>query len=293
MTAPQAPTKQPVAGPARDRTRDDAARQRVTLVTGGGSGIGAAVARLAADAGHAVVVCGRREAVLATTHAGSRIDTRVADVTDPGQVEQLVAWTVEQHGGLDHVVLNAGIMRSGTILDTDPAEWDQVLRSNLTSAYLVARAALPQVLAVRGSLVGVSSVAGLRASSGATAYATSKAALSMLLRTIAVDFGARGVRANVVCPGWVRTEMADEEMREFGDEVGLDRDHAYTEVTRLVPQRRPAAAEEVAAAVMWLLGPQASYVNGAVLVVDGGMTQIDPGTVAFDYTVSERDEKDS
>ena len=120
----------------------------------------------------------------------------------------------------------------------------------------------------------MSSIAALRAPSAATAYAVSKAGLVMLVQSIARDFGGQGVRANVVCPGWVRTEMADAEMAEFGAPHGLDEDAAYAEVTRLVPQQRPAEAAEIASAVTWLAGPDASYVNGACLVVDGGT---DPG----------------
>jgi meso-butanediol dehydrogenase/(S,S)-butanediol dehydrogenase/diacetyl reductase len=267
---------------------DIISRQPVTLVSGGGSGIGAAVARAAAAAGHAVVICGRRQESLDRVATSAAISGIVADLTRPDQVEQLVAQVVERHGRLDHVVANAGVMRSGTILDTSPQEWDEVITGNLTSAYLLARNAIPHLQATRGSLVAVSSIAGLRASAGAAAYATSKAALTMLARTIAVDFGPSGVRANVVCPGWVRTEMADEEMREFGEPLGLDRDAAYGEVTRLVPQGRPADPAEIAAAVLWLLSPAASYVNGAALTVDGGTTIVDPGTVAFDFTVVPR-----
>ena len=110
----------------------------------------------------------------------------------------------------------------------------------------------------------------------------------MLAQTMARDFGAQGVRANVVCPGWVRTEMADEEMAAFGTPYGLDRDAAYAEVTRLVPQGRPAEPAEVAAAVLWLAGPESSYVNGACLVVDGGTCWSTRARSRFDFTVTPR-----
>ena len=260
----------------------------VTIVSGGGSGIGAAVARCAADAGHTVVICGRRSDALQRVADRPRIHPVVADACDPADMERLVSASVARHGRIDHVVANAGIMRSGTVLDTTPEQWEQVIQANLTSAFLLIRAALPQLLATHGSLVGVSSIAALRASTGAAAYATSKAAMTMLVRTVAADYGSAGVRANAVCPGWVRTEMADEEMRVFGQEAGLDLDSAYGAVSRLVPQRRVAEPEEVAAAVLWLLGAEASYVNGAVLTVDGGTTVVDPGTVGLDFTVTPR-----
>jgi NAD(P)-dependent dehydrogenase (short-subunit alcohol dehydrogenase family) len=261
---------------------------KAALVTGGGSGIGAAIARRAADRGHLVVVCGRRAERLAAVADRPEIRPVVADVARADDVERLVATVAGEHGRLDHVVANAGTMLAGTVLDTTPEQWDDVIRGNLTSAFLLFRAALPHLVASRGSLVAVASIAGLRASGGAAAYATSKAAMAMLARTVAVDFGPAGVRANVVCPGWVRTEMADEEMRAFGQAAGLDVDAAYDEVTRLAPQRRPAEPGEVAAAVLWLLGTDASYVNGAVLTVDGGTTVVDPGTVGLDFTVTPR-----
>ncbi|MFD9949602.1 SDR family NAD(P)-dependent oxidoreductase [Nonomuraea sp. NPDC059023] len=259
----------------------------VVIVTGGGSGIGAAVAK-AADAGTRVVICGRRRSALDRVAAETGALPIVADVTSEQDVGALVAEVVATFGRLDGVVANAGVMRSGTVLTLTPEDWETSLRTNLTSGYLLARAALPHLIASSGAFVAVSSIAALRAPAGASAYAASKAGLTMLTQTIAADFGPRGVRANVVCPGWVRTEMADEEMREFGRPLGLDREEAYAEITRLVPQRRPAAPEEAAAAVVWLLSGAASYVNGAVLTVDGGTTLLDPGTLAFDFTIRPR-----
>jgi NAD(P)-dependent dehydrogenase (short-subunit alcohol dehydrogenase family) len=234
----------------------------------------------------------------------------VADVTDPAAVQALVDGTVADYGRLDCLVANAGVMRSGSVADLDPADWELTLRTNLTAPYLLARAALPHLLAsgrwgsgpgggpgpgagtasraAGGSIVAVSSIAALRASSSAAAYAVSKAGLVMLAQSLAADFGPAGLRANVVCPGWVRTEMADQEMTEFGAPLGLDRDAAYREVTRLVPQRRPAEPAEIAAAITWLAGPDAAYVNGACLVVDGGTVLIDPGTVGLDFSVTAR-----
>lgn len=283
---------------------------RVMLVTGAGSGIGAAVAERAAADGWRVTICGRRSGPLEQVAARTGARPVVADVTDPAAVQALVDGTVADHGRLDCLVANAGVMRSGSVADLDPADWELTLRTNLTAPYLLARAALPHLLAsgrwgsglggepgpgagtagraAGGSIVAVSSIAALRASSSAAGYAVSKAGLVMLAQSLAADFGPAGLRANVVCPGWVRTEMADQEMTEFGAPLGLDRDAAYREVTRLVPQRRPAEPAEIAAAITWLAGPDASYVNGACLVVDGGTVLIDPGTVGLDYSVTPR-----
>jgi NAD(P)-dependent dehydrogenase (short-subunit alcohol dehydrogenase family) len=154
--------------------------------------------------------------------------------------------------------------------------------------YLLARAAVPHLVAAQGTFVGVSSIAALRSSTGAAAYSVSKAGLISLVQSIARDFGPDGLRANVICPGWVRTEMADGEMAEFGEPFGLGVAEAYAAATELVPQRRAADPVEVARAVEWLAGAESSYVNGAVLVVDGGTILVDGGTVPFDYALTPR-----
>src|SRR5205814_757811 len=144
---------------------------------------------------------------------------------------------------------------------------------------------LPHLLAARGAVVSVASVAAMRAASEMGGYAATKAGLTMLTQCLAVDHAHQGLRANVVCPGWTVTEMADAEMATFGGERGLPVPDAYGLVTALVPQRRPATAAEVASAIVWLLSDAASYVNGAVIPVDGAATAVDIGTVAFDPRV--------
>jgi NAD(P)-dependent dehydrogenase (short-subunit alcohol dehydrogenase family) len=254
---------------------------KVALVTGGGTGIGAAVARRLAAEGYAVVVTGRRAAPI--EEIAAEIDG-LAVVADTGLVddaERAVRETVERFGGLDALVCNAGIGGGGSLRDLDPATWDDVLRTNLTGAFLTCRAAIHQLAARRGSVVTISSVSGLRASPESLAYCASKAGLLMLTQCMAVDHGPEGVRVNCVAPGWVRTPMADEDMDVLAERLGLDREAAYAETTVDVPLRRPASPEEVAATVAWLVSDDASYVNGAVVTVDGGHTPVDVAMVAF------------
>jgi NAD(P)-dependent dehydrogenase (short-subunit alcohol dehydrogenase family) len=241
-----------------------------------------------AEAGARVAVCGRRREALTAVADRCGATAHVADVTRREDVEQLIDAVVREHGRLDGVVANAGVMRPGGVLDLTHDDWDATLRTNLTSVFLLARASIGQLIAARGSFVTVGSIAGLRAPTGLSAYAASKAGAAMLTSTIAAEFGPLGVRANTVSPGWTRTEMADEEMREFGGPLGMGVDESYEAVTALVPQRRPATAEEIADAVLWLLGPNSSYVNGTTLVVDGGTTIVDPGALPFDFRITPR-----
>jgi NAD(P)-dependent dehydrogenase (short-subunit alcohol dehydrogenase family) len=265
---------------------EDGSAGRVALVTGGGTGIGAAAAALLRKDGWDVVICGRRREPLERVAGQTGAVPVVADLADLPRCPALVEQVVDRFGRLDGLVLNAGIQALGTLESQTAQEWDAILATNVTAPFHLAKAALPHLLAVRGAIVSVASVAALRSPNAMAAYAPSKAALLSLTQQIAVDYGPRGLRANVVCPGWTRTELADAEMTHFGAGRGMDVDTSYGWVTSFVPMRRPALAEEAGAAIAYLLSPAASYVNAAVLTVDGGHTALDPGTVPFDPRVS-------
>ncbi|MBL1082421.1 SDR family oxidoreductase [Streptomyces actinomycinicus] len=268
------------------------ADKRVVVVTGGGTGIGEATARLLREGGHEVVVSGRRAEPLRRLERETGALAHPSDVGDPAAAEGLVRAALAAHGRIDGLVLNAGIGRGGAVGDMSLQDWDEVMRTNVTGPLLLLRAAIPHLLESRGSVVAVASVSALRNGTGNAPYATSKAALLQLCRSVAVDYGPQGVRANIVCPGWVRTEMADRRMTRFAQEADLGEDGgvdaAYAEATRALPLGRPGEPREIAEVIGWLLSPAASYVNGAVLTADGGATALDPGTLGFDFRLTPR-----
>jgi meso-butanediol dehydrogenase/(S,S)-butanediol dehydrogenase/diacetyl reductase len=250
---------------------------KVALVTGGGSGIGAAVARRLAGDGYRVCVSGRRPEPLAQVAAEIDGVALPADTSDEADVARLVAVASERLGPLSALVCNAGASAGGTVLEQTLERWERVLATNLTGVFLVCRAALPQLVETGGAIVTVSSLSGLRAAPASAAYAASKAGLVMLTKCMALDHGPQGVRANCVCPGWIRTPMADGSM----DGLGPTREEAYARVNRTNPLGRPGNPGEVADAAAWLLSPAAAYVNGAVLTVDGGVGNLDAASLEF------------
>jgi NAD(P)-dependent dehydrogenase (short-subunit alcohol dehydrogenase family) len=255
---------------------------KVAVVTGGGSGIGAAITRRFAAEGARLVVTGRRRDVLEDIAAEVGGLAVPGDAADPAHAIEVIDAAVAEFGGVDVVVANAGIDRPGSATEVTDADWHRTIDVNLTGPLMLARAAIPVMIdRGGGSIVLVSSVNGLANAPRAVAYDASKAGLISLARSIAVDFGPRGVRANAVCPGWVVTPMGDQDMDAMAAQRGISRDDAYRLVSAAVPLRRPASAEEIASCCLFLASDESSIVTGTALVADGGGGAVELASIAF------------
>jgi NAD(P)-dependent dehydrogenase (short-subunit alcohol dehydrogenase family) len=179
------------------------------------------------------------------------------------------------HGTIEVIVNNAAAAIDGSTERMLLEDWHTALDVNLTAAVLMTRAALPYLTGA-GAIVNISSVAALCAIPGITPYATSKAALLAFTRQCAAELGPAGIRANAICPGWVRTEMSEQQMDRLAPAFGGDRETAFAAVTRHQPLARVGEPADVAAAVAFLASAEASYITGAVLAVDGGSAITSP-----------------
>ncbi|GAA1518246.1 D-threitol dehydrogenase [Dactylosporangium maewongense] len=229
----------------------------MAVVTGAAQGIGRKTAELLAEEGYQLAVIDTRAADL----DGLMFE---GDVSDEATVARFVAEVESVYGGCDVLVNNAGIASIAPAEETDAAQWRRVLDVNLTGPFLLCKAFGRRML-VRGSgsIVNVASVAGLMGVADRVAYNSSKHGLIGMTRTLAVEWGGRGVRVNAVCPGWVKTEMDDESQASGA--------YADTDITEHVPMARFAQPGDIAKAVAFLADPERSgFVNGAALSVDGG-----------------------
>ncbi|KES23244.1 MULTISPECIES: SDR family NAD(P)-dependent oxidoreductase [Pseudomonas] len=255
---------------------------RVVVITGAGTGIGAACARRFAEAGDKVVLIGRRRETLeqVATQCGGLV--LAGDAADGETWQGFVQRIEAAFGGIDVLVACAGGHGLGAAGETSDQAWRDALRGNLDSAFASARACLPSLLERRGNMVLVGSIASLVAGPGVCGYTVAKHALLGLMRSLARDYGPRGVRVNALCPGWVRTPMADAEMQPLMQHHGESLDAAYARVTAEVPLRRPATADEIAGLCQFLASEAAAIVTGACLVADGGASVVDLPTLAFE-----------
>jgi meso-butanediol dehydrogenase/(S,S)-butanediol dehydrogenase/diacetyl reductase len=238
---------------------------KAALVTGGTSGVGAETVHRFGAEGAAVAFTGRdagRGAEVAREAGATFIR---ADVRSDGDTARAVATAVDELGGLDVLVCNAGTGLVGPLADTPPDELNRILDVNVTGCLRYARACLPHLERRRGSIIHIASDAGVIGEDSIGAYSVSKAAVIMLGQMLAVDCGHRGVRSNVLCPGDIAPGMR--EMRAPGEEQRGD-DLAEWPVP---PIGRIGEAADVAAAAVFLASDDSAFVNGAVLLVDGGM----------------------
>ncbi|EEG08600.1 SDR family NAD(P)-dependent oxidoreductase [Pseudogulbenkiania ferrooxidans] len=256
-------------------------QQRTIVVTGAGSGIGEACARRFASEGAHVVLIGRRRKLLERVAADIGGLVLAGDAASADDWQGFIASILAEYGRLDALVACAGGMGFGSATDTDDAAWQASLQANLNSAFVSARACLPELVQRRGAIVFMASIASLAAGPEVCGYTTTKHALIGLTRSLARDYGPTGVRVNAVCPGWVRTPMADEEMQPLMARYGDDLDAAYRRVTADVPLRRAANSDEIAAVCRFLVSDEASIITGATLVADGGSTIVDVPTLAY------------
>ena len=188
----------------------------------------------------------------------------------------------ESFGGLDVVVASAGTGFFGSVGELDDHGWQRTLDVNVTGAFRLVRAALPSLIERGGgSIVLVSSTAAFVSGTENAAYETSKAAMIGLARSLAVDYGPLGVRANAVCPGWVVTPLGDYSVQSLVEKWGITREDAYRHVTKHTPLQRPATAEEIASCCLFLACDDSAIVTGTALIADCGLMSIDPTGVAW------------
>jgi 3-oxoacyl-[acyl-carrier protein] reductase len=238
---------------------------RIAIVTGASRGIGRAIAQMLAARGAVVVAAARGDnaagTVAAIREAGGRAEPATVDVSDAAAVEAMVSAVLERHGRVDILVNNAGIARDQLLLRMKRDDWDQVIATNLTAAFICVQAVLKPMIKQRaGRIISISSVVGQMGNAGQANYAASKAGLIGFSKALAREVASRHITVNVVTPGLVDTDMTK-----------AITDKAQTDWASAIPLGRLGTPDEIAAAVCFLASDEAAYITGQVLAVNGGM----------------------
>lgn len=240
------------------------------LVTGGGTGIGLAIAQALAEAGADVTITGRRAEVLQDA-AAERLHPLVMDVSDEASVVEGFSQAVNTRGPISIVVPNAGIAEGRALHKTDTEFWRRIMSTNLDGAFWTIREALKSMHeAGWGRVVAVSSIAGLKGLKGASTYTASKHGLMGLIRALSEDYLGSEITFNALCPGYVDTDIVTRNVQAISARAGVDEAAARAMMVEANKHKRLIAPEEVAAAALWLCGPGSQSVNGQAIEIAGG-----------------------
>jgi meso-butanediol dehydrogenase/(S,S)-butanediol dehydrogenase/diacetyl reductase len=252
---------------------------KIALITGGGTGIGEAIARRFVEDGARVCITGRRrqklEEVAGTLAKGSAL-TFAGDVSRYEDVKAMVAAVLGFGGKLDILVNNAARESRGSITELDPEEWRQVIEVDLTAPFVLMRECIPHIIkAGGGSVINIASLGAMRCLPACPAYCTAKAGLIMLTQQAALDYGPYKVRCNAVCPGATKTPLLETMAVPLAEKLGTDKAGAFTYFTRNVPLRRASKPVEIAGLCSYLASDDSSFMTGAALLIDGGAAIVD------------------
>jgi len=252
---------------------------KVALITGGGTGIGAAIVKRFVTEGAKVCLTGRRKEMLdevARSLPSGAVTTCSGDVSKDDDVARMVKTTVSFGGGLDVLVNNAGIASQAPVADLSREEWQRVFDVNLTGPFLLMKASIPHMIkGGGGSIINIASVGGLRCLSGFPAYCSSKAGLIMLTQQAALDYGRHNIRCNAICPGGIKTEMTEKEFGQLGKALGMDTDSFFAMISKVLPLQRFGQPPEIGGVCTFLASDDSSFMTGAALVVDAGTAVVD------------------
>ena len=271
--------------------------RKTAIITGGGTGIGAAIARRFVAEGAKVCIVGRRESLLEQVVQSLPSGTAImcqGDVSEPEHIERMVETALSFGQSIDILVNNAGMGSEGSITSAKLDEWHKTLQVNLIGPFMLMRAAIPHMIENGGgSIINISSLASLRAIPEGSAYCASKGGLNLLTQQAALDYGGDRIRCNVICPGFVFSEMSEGHFGEIAKDMGTDLDTLMARVFRDIPSQEPARPEKVAGICAFLASDEASYITGTVIPVDGGLAAMDPFPLCVSNAAQEMIDKET
>jgi meso-butanediol dehydrogenase/(S,S)-butanediol dehydrogenase/diacetyl reductase len=252
---------------------------KVALVTGGGTGIGAAIAERFIAEGAKVCISGRRPEVLEGMVKKLPAGTMAmcpGDTSRDADVKAMIEATVAFGGGIDVLVNNAATNAQGPVADMDRALWRKVLDVNLTGPFMLMQEAIPHMIERgKGSIINISSLGGMRSLPNMPAYCAAKAGLIMLSQQAALDYGRHNIRCNAICPGGIKTDMVQAEWGVLGKTLGMDSESFISMIAAGIPLHRFGEPHEIAGICAFLASDDASFVTGAAIPIDAGTAIVD------------------